>query len=74
MSKSVEIILQGLREPLEMIQFSFMRNPPVSVKDSQSESKGEQRFGALRAFTFKEKKVGEFLVLRFIESTLTTLT
>lgn len=56
MSKSVEIILQGLREPLEMIQFSFMRNPPVSVKDSQSESKGEQRFGALRAFTFKEKK------------------
>lgn len=73
MSKSVEIILQGLREPLEMIQFSFMRNPPVSVKDSQrvKESKGSEHSELSPS---KKKKVGEFLVLRFIESTLTTLT
>lgn len=71
MSKSVKIILQGLREPLEMIQFSFMRNPPVSVKDSQSESKGSEHSELSPS---KKKKVGEFLVVRFIESTLTTLT
>lgn len=53
MSNSVEMTLQGLRKPSEMMTFSFMRNPPVSVTNIQSESKAELRFQTRRAVTFK---------------------